>query len=85
MAAKRSPRGRKPRTLKHNRKGNCLAVEFTCRKCNAATAACDVCHAHDQLRGECDQCPACRACVEEGRFDGGLQPDEEAKAARRRK
>ncbi len=47
----------------HNRKGNCWSVTVVaaCTMCGTNNV-CDVCHAHDMPRGECDECPQCEAC-----------------------
>lgn len=49
----------------HDWLGNCWAPEaiHDCDHCG--DAACDVCHDHDEPRGECSECPECPVCVVE--------------------
>jgi hypothetical protein len=47
---------------KHLRNGNCFDRIFSCLKCGRL-AVCDVCHLHDEPRGECEICPRCEKCV----------------------
>ncbi len=44
----------------HNGCGNCWVPSYRCPKCG--DNLCDVCHLHDQPRGECDKCPECLEC-----------------------
>jgi len=55
---------------RHNRKGNCWtqSVVFGCKECG--DAMCDVCHKHDEPRGDCLSCPGCPVCDKE-REDNG--------------
>lgn len=48
---------------RHNRKGNCWTqgVVFSCKECGKGEM-CDVCHAHDEPRGDCLSCPECPVC-----------------------
>ena len=46
----------------HDGKGNCWERAYCCPKCSAESDLCDVCHEHDQPRGECLDCPRCPAC-----------------------
>jgi hypothetical protein len=48
----------------HDHKGNCFDKSYECPDCTAGTL-CDVCHAHEQPRGECDDCPDCPECPPE--------------------
>lgn len=47
-------------TQTHNREGNCWDEAFECSECGGHL--CDVCHEHDQPRGDCDMCPPCGMC-----------------------
>lgn len=51
--------------MKHT--GNCWVEEaaFGCRKCGRENM-CDVCHLHDQPRGECEECPPPEGPAHEG-------------------
>jgi hypothetical protein len=55
---------------KHTLTGNCWEprVIYECRRCG--DTPCDVCHAHDEPRGSCGECPPCNACdkIEENRL-----------------
>jgi hypothetical protein len=46
----------------HAKTGNCWepGVIYDCEECG--DELCDVCHAHDMPRGECDVCPQCAPC-----------------------
>ena len=45
----------------HTNGGNCWSPEaIDCEQCGGNT--CDICHAHEQLRGECEECVPCGAC-----------------------
>jgi hypothetical protein len=46
---------------KHNLVGNCKKRIFECRACGVGNL-CDVCHLHDEPRGECSQCNPCLPC-----------------------
>lgn len=48
----------------HNHKGNCWDRAFSCSKCGNGEF-CDVCHKHDEPRGECSECPVCSECKRE--------------------
>jgi hypothetical protein len=54
---------RKPAKKVHTKSGNCFAGAYSCTTdgCRKGTL-CDVCHEHSMPRGECDECPTCRAC-----------------------
>lgn len=54
------------RMEKHSKQGNCWAngVVYTCPECGLANL-CDVCHEHDEPRGECSECEDCAACDDE--------------------
>lgn len=54
-------------TWKHLNNGNCRRQDyvFNCLSCGVGNL-CDVCHEHDELRGECEQCDTCPACDAEG-------------------
>ena len=43
--------------LRHNRQGNCYAIPKD--KDNELV---DVCLKHDEVRGDCSECPRCSAC-----------------------
>jgi hypothetical protein len=45
----------------HNLLGNCSKRIFECRVCGTGNL-CDVCHLHDEPRGDCSQCNPCLAC-----------------------
>lgn len=47
----------------HDKKGNCLdkTLVNACGDCGAG-ACCDVCHEHEEPRGECARCPHCPRC-----------------------
>lgn len=45
-------------TADHDFLGNCWGV--VCERCS--DAVCDVCHQHEEPRGECDICPECPLC-----------------------
>ena len=45
----------------HNHKGNCWDKAYEC----CGDDLCDVCHEHDEPRGECSECPDCPACRDE--------------------
>jgi hypothetical protein len=45
----------------HTKTGNCWKRAEKCRRCGAGNT-CDVCHEHDEPRGECLTCPPCEAC-----------------------
>ena len=49
-------------TRQHVRSGNCSANVYNCRACGTETV-CDVCHKHDEPRGECSVCPPCPGCT----------------------
>jgi hypothetical protein len=53
----------KTKRLQHNRRGNCWtqSLVFKCLHCRPGNL-CDACHAHDEPRGDCQQCPRCPAC-----------------------
>jgi hypothetical protein len=44
----------------HNLQGNCWHTPYSCAKCGGEL--CDVCHKHDEPRGECTECPPCKGC-----------------------
>jgi hypothetical protein len=43
---------------KHLENGNCFEVVWECQICGA-DVLCDVCHEHDEPRGECTVCEPC--------------------------
>lgn len=50
----------------HTLTGNCWENVFGCKICGKGVL-CDVCHAHEQERGNCTECAAaCQACQEQG-------------------
>jgi hypothetical protein len=51
------------RLFKHNKKGNCSdnQVIYSCKECGKGEC-CDVCHEHDEPRGECSECEPCPKC-----------------------
>jgi hypothetical protein len=50
-----------PKTLIHDRNGNCWAKAKNCSVCGEGSL-CDVCHEHDEPRGDCSECLTCYAC-----------------------
>jgi hypothetical protein len=60
-----TPKGkRSPKPLpKHVAGGNCWAKAHGCKHCG--DALCDVCHTHEEPRGECGVCQPCPACRQE--------------------
>lgn len=46
----------------HALNGNCWDISHDCTTCGLGTT-CDVCHEHDEPRGECSECTACAVCV----------------------
>jgi hypothetical protein len=46
---------------KHLRNGNCFDFIFSCNKCGRGNP-CDVCHLHEEPRGECSLCALCAEC-----------------------
>lgn len=53
----------------HARNGNCWLV-VRGKKCPVEYCGmenCDVCHDHDEPRGECSECEPCKACERETR------------------
>jgi hypothetical protein len=46
--------------IEHNHKGNCWDAPYECKRCG--NELCDVCHEHDEPRGECSVCTHCPAC-----------------------
>lgn len=52
----------------HNKKGNCWSRDayLKCRKMGCRPGEmCDVCHLHDEPRGECSECDTCAGCEDE--------------------
>lgn len=47
---------------KHDLRGNCPNKTFSCRRCGTENK-CDVCHTHEEPRGECSECPICPGCA----------------------
>lgn len=47
--------------MKHNLKGNCQENEYNCDICTS-DVLCDICHDHDEPRGECNSCDECHKC-----------------------
>jgi hypothetical protein len=60
------PESKQSKKPEHNLKGRCWckAAVYLCCRCGLGNL-CDVCHVHDEPRGECD-CPPCLACDEKG-------------------
>jgi hypothetical protein len=50
----------------HNPTGNCWKQPdpYECHDCGKGNI-CDVCHLHDEPRGECSECKRCKVCDEE--------------------
>lgn len=48
----------------HTLTGNCWLLGYACkhRGCRDSDSVCDVCHLHDEPRGECRECPRCPLC-----------------------
>lgn len=53
----------------HKGNGNCWHEPWNCGDCGW-DEVCDVCHAHDEPRGDCEKCSKCHACEIEGREAG---------------
>lgn len=61
--------------LEHKNNGNCFHVALGCDECAELqpkvqgiimdVTLCDMCHQHDQERGECEECLPCMGCVME--------------------
>jgi hypothetical protein len=51
----------------HTNTGNCFThgEVYNCPECGHGVL-CDVCHDHDEPRGECSECEPCGNCI----FDG---------------
>lgn len=45
----------------HTRTGNCWRYAHDCGECGP-DVLCDVCHGHDEPRGDCSECEHCPAC-----------------------
>lgn len=54
--------------MDHITGGNCWRKGrvYNCPHCGVGNL-CDVCHQHDEPRGECEQCPSCPACDSESK------------------
>ena len=50
--------------LAHSKNGNCFEGSYSCRRCGIGNL-CDVCHKHDEPRGECSTCEPCKVCEKE--------------------
>jgi hypothetical protein len=46
----------------HTLSGNCWLAAEDCKKCCTGGDICDVCHEHDEPRGDCSECPPCSRC-----------------------
>lgn len=46
----------------HDHAGNCWHDADKCQHEDCGGNVCDVCHEHEQPRGECNACPTCTAC-----------------------
>lgn len=49
----------------HTNSGNCWSrvIVYGCTRNGCREGeVCDVCHDHDEPRGECSECPKCGAC-----------------------
>lgn len=46
----------------HAENGNCWKVARHCPSCGKGNI-CDVCHHHEQPRGQCDECADCSCCA----------------------
>lgn len=68
--AKRKKAKPLPEKPKHNRKGNCwdVSIIYDCKRCHLPEEVCDVCHKHDEPRGNCGECPRCAVCDEGAGF-----------------
>lgn len=52
-----------PNPAAHTSNGNCWAVAYECTARGCAPGEfCDVCHQHDEPRGDCSECPRCAVC-----------------------
>jgi len=49
----------------HSLSGNCWASPVPCIDGCQRGAVCDVCHKHDEPRGECSECGPCKVCETE--------------------
>lgn len=45
----------------HRHNGNCFEKSYNCHKCGKGEL-CDVCHKHEQPRGDCYECDPCFFC-----------------------
>jgi len=59
---------------RHTFGGNCRQVDmvYLCKACGIGNL-CDVCHKHDEPRGDCDKCQPCPTC-EASEIDEGACP-----------
>lgn len=62
--ASTSPSPKPMKKAVHNKQGNCYAIPKD--KDNELV---DVCLKHDEVRGDCSECPRCTACDAEGAYD----------------
>lgn len=46
----------------HTNNGNCATGIYSCSLCGKDGTACDVCHKHQEPRGDCSQCKKCPEC-----------------------
>lgn len=51
--------------IEHTNTGNCWNKAGRCRE-YGVNNLCDVCHQHEEPRGECAMCPPCEACEMNG-------------------
>lgn len=49
----------------HSHNGNCFEGAHNCEDCGVGNL-CDVCHIHDEPRGNCIYCSPCFECEKEG-------------------
>lgn len=56
---------------KHSHTGNCWHRADRCAKCGEGVL-CDVCHKHDEPRGDCETCNRCSRCDEAAKSEAAL-------------
>jgi hypothetical protein len=63
---KATTKRKRTRKSDHNGLGNCWRARAAVARCaECGMDCCDVCHQHDEPRGECSECPECEACAKD--------------------